>query len=92
MKAAAKFVVKGTVQGIFFRKFAKEKADELSLKGHVRNLANGDVEVLVEGDSDNINRMESLLNEGPQYSQVRSVERSEQKWSGDFSEFKVIRF
>lgn len=77
VKGAAKFVVKGTVQGIFFKGFCKENADKLSLKGHVRSLEDGNVEVLVEGEKDNIEEYFDLLKKGPKHSQIRSVEVQE---------------
>ena len=92
VKGAAKFTVKGTVQGIFFRGFCKENADKLNLKGHVRNISTGDVEVLVEGEKENIESYFNLLKEWPKHSQIRSVEVEQKKWSGDLKEFKVLRF
>ena len=52
-----KITITGTVQGVFFRTFIKEKADELGLKGFVRNLDDGRVEVVVEGRDENANKM-----------------------------------
>jgi acylphosphatase len=92
MKKAAKFTVHGTVQGVFYRQFVKENADALDLKGHVRNMGDGNVEVFVEGKGDKIDALEVFLNKGPEHSQIRHIEREEKKWSGDFREFKVIRF
>jgi len=92
MKGAAKFIVKGTVQGVFYRKFTEDSARGLGLRGYVRNLASGEVEVLVEGEKDDIDSLEELLWKGPQHSQIRSVTKQERKWSGDFKEFKIIRF
>ncbi|MFH1237878.1 MAG: acylphosphatase [archaeon] len=92
VKKAAKFVVKGTVQGIFFRQFVKEHADNLKLRGFVRNLANGDVEVIVEGEDDAIGRLAGFVRKGPEHAQIRDVQIVERKWSGDFKEFKFLRF
>ena len=92
MKSGAKMVVQGTVQGIFFRQFVKGHAEDLKLRGFVRNLSNGDVEVIVEGEKENINRLLEFLKKGPEHSQIRHVEFTEKKWSGDFKEFKILRF
>ncbi len=92
MKSGAKIIIKGTVQGVFFRNFCKENADALELKGHVRNLESGDIEIVVEGDKDNINQLIQKLNEGPKHSQIRNVLVEEKSWSGDLKEFKVLRF
>ena len=92
MKAGAKMVVQGTVQGIFFRQFVKGHAEDLKLRGFVRNLSNGSVEVIVEGEKDSIARLLEFVKKGPEHSQIRHVEVTEKKWSGDFKEFKILRF
>ena len=46
---AIHLVIHGKVQGVFFRKHALEKANDLGLKGIVRNLPNGNVEIFAEG-------------------------------------------
>ncbi len=92
MKKAAKFVVQGTVQGIFFRQFVKEHAEDLKLKGFVRNLESGEVEVIAEGEDENIGRLLVFLKKGPAHAQIRNVKAEERKWSGDFCEFKILKF
>ncbi|MFH1451784.1 MAG: acylphosphatase [archaeon] len=92
MKSAAKIIVKGTVQGVFFRQFVKGHADDLKLRGHIRNLDSGDVEVVVEGEHDAIERLSNILKKGPQHAQIRDVSFEEKKWSGNFSEFKILKF
>lgn len=92
MKKAAKIIVKGTVQGVFFRQFVKEHADNMKLTGFVRNLTGGDVEIVVEGGQDKIDRLASIVKRGPEHSQIRHVQIEEMKWSGEFSEFKMLRF
>jgi len=84
--------VQGTVQGIFFRQFVKEHADKLGLKGFCRNLSGGDVEILVEGESDQIERLTRFVRKGPEHAQIRNIQIKELKWSGDFDKFKIIRF
>lgn len=92
VKSASKIIVSGTVQGIFFKKFAKENADKLNLNGIIHGLENGDIEVIVEGEKDNIARFAEILKKGPQYSQIRNIKMEEKKWSGDLKEFKILRF
>ena len=84
--------MQGTVQGIFFRQFVKGHADDLKLKGFVRNLENGDVEAIVEGEQDAIDRFANFCKKGPEHSQIRNVIVEERKWSGEFDDFKVLRF
>ena len=92
MKKAARFVVQGTVQGVFFRKFVEDHANDLGLVGFVRNLDSGDVEVVVEGEAEQIGRLNGFLKKGPDHAQIRNVSAEERKWSGDFKEFKILRF
>jgi acylphosphatase len=92
MKKAARFVVQGTVQGIFFRQFVKEHAEDLELRGFVRNLESGEVEVVVEGEEDAIKRLTGFLRKRPEHAQIRNVVSEDRKWSGEFGEFKILRF
>jgi acylphosphatase len=92
VKGAVKLTVKGTVQSTFFRTFCKENADKLNLKGIVRTLENGDVEIIVEGEKSKIEEFFQIVKQGPKYSQIRSVTVEERKWTGDLKEFKVLRF
>lgn len=92
MKTACKIIVSGTVQGVFYRKFIKEKADNLELKGFVRNLENGDVEIYVEGEKEKIKKLIEEAKKGPKYSVVKDISIEEKKWTGEFKDFKVLSF
>ena len=59
------FFVRGRVQGVGFRWWARARALELGLVGHARNLADGRVEVLAQGDPEALQRLEELLREEP---------------------------
>lgn len=91
VKFATKLTVHGTVQGVFFRNFVKEHADELGLKGHVRNLGGDKLEIVLEGDKDQVERMIEFVKKGPEHSQIRNVSFEERKWSGEFKDFKILR-
>lgn len=90
VKSASKIIISGTVQGIFFRNFTRENANKLDLKGYIRNLEDGNIEIFVEGEKDNINSLIDLLKKGPPYSQIRDVKVETRIWSGDFKEFKIL--
>jgi len=92
VKRAIKAIVQGTIQGVFFRSFCKQNADFLKLKGHVRNMTNGHVEVFLEGDHTAIERMIQILKKGPEHSQIKNVVVEEKKWTGDSDSFKILRF
>ena len=92
MKKAAKFIIQGTTQGFFFRQFIKENAESLNLRGFVRNLNNGDLEVITEGENYSIDKLEKILKRGPRHSNIRNVIKEEKKWTGEFFDFKILRF
>ena len=92
VKRAVKAIVQGTVQGVFFRNFCKENADKLKLEGFVRNLTDGNVEVVLEGDNTAIDKMIGVLKKGPEHSQIKNVSVEEKKWAGEFNSFKILRF
>lgn len=71
---ACKIIVKGRVQGVGYRWFAVRQAEHLQLQGSVKNLPNGHVQVIVQGESNAVNDYIALLREGPAFAQVRDLE------------------
>ena len=92
MKKAIRLIISGNVQGVFFRQFVKDEADKLGLHGFVKNLENGDVEVVAEGEEDKIKELEKNCKKGPKFSEVKKVEFEKKAYSGKFKEFRIIRF
>jgi len=72
---AARFVVGGKVQGVWFRASTREQALGLGLRGHAINLEDGDVEVVVAGPSDSIEQLRNWLDHGPPLARVDRVSR-----------------
>jgi acylphosphatase len=66
--------VRGRVQGVGFRYFVRERARAMRLTGWVRNLADGSVEVLAQGDSDALQRFHTTLRQGPPGARVASID------------------
>ena len=89
MKKAVRMYVSGTVQGIFFRQFVKDNAERYNLRGFVRNLEDGRVEIFIEGDIENVDKMIELVQKGPKHSQIKKVDIKEEKFQ-DFREFKIL--
>ena len=73
----AKFLVSGEVQGVGFRWFARVAARRLELKGWVRNLDDGSVEVAAAGSQERLDMFRRQLGQGPEGAQVASMEESE---------------
>ncbi len=73
--SAARFIVSGKVQGVWFRASACDQARALGLRGNARNLADGRVEVLAVGDAAAIDALAAWLRQGPPRARVDELER-----------------
>jgi acylphosphatase len=73
MLVARRVLVSGRVQGVGFRFFVEARAAAEGIHGWVRNLADGRVEALLEGDAESVDRVESALRRGPSAAQVEDV-------------------
>lgn len=89
MKKSVRVYIEGTVQGIFYRAFVKENAEKENVKGFVRNLEDGRVEVFLEGDIENVDKMVELCKTGPKHSDIKKVEVKPEKFQ-DFKTFKIL--
>lgn len=87
--AAARFLVSGKVQGVFFRAGTREQAQRLGLRGYARNLSDGRVEVLAAGDAGAIDALASWLQRGPPQARVDAVEREHAAEEGSEPGFVV---
>lgn len=87
---ARKLVVKGKVQGVFYRASAREKAEGLGLFGWVKNRADGAVEIWVEGEDRFVQEMTEWCRLGPARARVEEVEIKVVEPEG-YLDFKVIR-
>ena len=70
---ARKCIVKGRVQGVFFRSMTASKAEELGITGSVINLPNGNVQVIAVGEEGSMDSFTQWLHEGPRLALVTSV-------------------
>lgn len=73
--SAARFIVSGRVQGVFFRASTRNQAVALGLRGFARNLPDGRVEVLAAGDDVALDRLAAWLRQGPDMARVDDLER-----------------
>jgi len=89
MKKAVRLYIKGTVQGIFFRQFIKDNAERNDIRGFVRNLEDGRVEVFIEGKIENVNKIIELCKKGPRHAKINHVEMRDERIQ-DFREFKIL--
>jgi acylphosphatase len=77
------------VQGVFFRARTEQTAVSLNLKGWVRNLGNGDVEAVFEGNEEDIEKMLSWCREGPRLAKVKQVDVIDETYTGEFDRFSI---
>jgi acylphosphatase len=81
--------IRGMVQGVCFRAFARDAAVTEGVAGWVRNLRDGSVEALFEGDADSIERMIAWCRRGSPYGHVDQVDVKEEVYEGTFDRFEV---
>lgn len=89
MKKSVRLYIDGTVQGVFFRAFIKQNAERFNVKGFTRNLSDGRVEVFLEGNVQDVNKMIELCQKGPKHSQIKKVDIKPERFQG-FKVFKVL--
>jgi len=90
MNARARFWISGRVQGVFYRDHTRRWASSMGLSGWVRNLPDGRVEALVEGEKGKIQSLERRLREGPPLSQVENVQTEWEDYKGELLDFRII--
>ena len=82
--------VTGKVQGVFFRQALKVTAKKNDVFGWVRNLDDGRVEAVLEGDEEKVSRLVEWAHGGPANARVEDVEIRNEKFTGEFSKFEVL--
>ena len=87
---ARRAIVRGRVQGVGYRFFAERAARELDVRGWVRNLPDGSVEAVAEGEEDAISRFFDRLRQGPRGSRVEQLAEEDLSIRG-FSSFEITR-
>ena len=81
--------VSGYVQGVFYRANAKRVAESLLLTGWVRNLRDGRVEIVVEGEEENLAKFVEWCKRGPVGAEVESVDVMREEYKGEFKGFEI---
>ncbi len=89
MKMRTHVLVAGKVQGVFYRAETASKARRLNVTGWVRNLPDGRVEAVFEGEETNVQKMIDFCRRGPPNAYVVSVDIRQQQWTGEFGGFTV---
>ncbi len=87
----ARLLIQGRVQGVGYRANTRRMANKLNLRGWVRNLRNGDVELLVEGPEVEVDRLIDWCHRGPTSAYVSKVRVEKSKATREFDGFAVKR-
>ena len=82
MSSAKHLVIHGRVQGVCYRAWFSELAEQMSLKGWVRNRHDGTVEAMISGSSDAVERMIMAAGTGPTLAEVKEVVANERDYDG----------
>lgn len=89
-KLRLRVLVKGKVQGVFFRQTMKVMAMKKNVTGWVKNLPDGRVEAVMEGDYDKVSELVEWCHGGPANARVEDVEIINEEYNGEFSKFDVL--
>ena len=89
MKTRAHVFVSGKVQGVYFRQNTLQAANGRGVFGWVRNLPDGRVEAVFEGDEAAVNKMVEWCRSGPPSARVDSLDAKSEKYIGEFSSFSI---
>ncbi len=89
-KSGAHIFINGQVQGVGFRNFAQRYAFLLGLKGYVKNLSDGRVEIELEGERSRIDLFMEHLHRGPSLSKVINLDVSWTAASDRFKDFAIL--
>lgn len=82
-------LVKGRVQGVFFRASTQREAKRLGLTGWVKNRPDGSVELLAEGEEDSLRDLQMWAERGPGAARVDDVLVRWRSYTGDYSDFRI---
>ncbi len=88
--ARAHLVIEGRVQGVWYRGSARREACRLGLTGFARNLLDGRVEVVAEGEREKVERLVAWCHQGPPGAIVRGVQVTWEDAVGEFTDFAVL--
>ncbi|MEO8664614.1 MAG: acylphosphatase [Ignavibacteria bacterium] len=91
MKIKAEIIVKGFVQGVGYRYYCYRKAIEFGLTGYVKNLINGNVELVAEGEKSMVKDFVRELKIGPSHAKVNTISVEEFPFTNEFEKFEILK-
>lgn len=82
-------IIEGRVQGVGFRYFSQRAGINNNLTGYVRNLSDGNVEIVAEGENQNINQFINSIRNDHLFARVLNINQNELPFTGDFESFQI---
>lgn len=82
--------VSGKVQGVYYRQTTSYEAQKLNIHGWIRNLRDGRVEAIFEGEKANIDKLLSWCNKGPKDAIVKDIEIIQEQYKNEYTNFQII--
>ena len=82
-------LVKGAVQGVFFRSNTKREAESLDLTGYARNIGDGTVEIIAEGPKEKLDELVEYCKKGPEAAVVEKIDVKFDKATNEFEGFEI---
>ena len=89
MKVRAHVFLSGRVQGVFFRSETKYEAKKLGVSGWVRNLPDGRVEAVLEGEEKSVKELVEFCRRGPSGARVTGIDVMWENYTGEFKDFEI---
>lgn len=84
-----KVKIYGLVQGVFFRANTKRRANKANINGYIKNMRDGAVEAVFEGEDKAVDRLIDWCKKGPEEARVDKVEVNEEPYVEEFEDFKI---
>jgi acylphosphatase len=89
LRSRARIYVSGNVQGVFYRYETKKHAELHGVNGWTRNLPDGRVECLFEGEKEDVKKTIQFCRQGPPAAHVDDVDIQWERWKGEFDNFQI---
>lgn len=86
----AHLFISGRVQMVLFRATTQQRAKKFGVKGFVKNLSDGRVEVVVEGEQGGVQKLIEWCRKGPLLAKVKEVEIVQENYIGEFNNFDIL--
>ncbi len=91
MDRKAHVIIKGRVQGVFYREWIRSQAESMNLTGWVKNLASGKVEAVFEGPKEKVEEIIDKCKEGSGAARVENIDIKWEKGTGEYKSFEIDR-